>query len=46
MWAGGRQLSPNLRKVEVPSDEEGNPLPHDPLELQVDKMSRLLASLT
>jgi dynein intermediate chain 1 len=39
------KLSPNLRQVGEPYDVEGNPLPHDPIQLQVDKMDRLLASI-
>lgn len=38
------KLSPNLRKVLVPVDEEGKPIPHDPVQLQVDKMNKLLAA--
>ena len=37
------KISPNLRKVFVPKDEEGNVLEHDPVQLQIDKMDKLLA---
>ncbi|CAE7308809.1 unnamed protein product [Symbiodinium microadriaticum] len=36
------KLSPNLRKVHEPRGEEGEILPHDPVQLQVDKMEKLL----
>jgi dynein intermediate chain 1 len=36
------KLSPNLRKVHEPRGEEGEILPHDPIQLQVDKMEKLL----
>ena len=36
------KLSPNLRKVPQPRDEEGNIIPHDPVQLQVEKMEKLL----
>lgn len=36
------KLSPNLRKVHEPRNEEGEIIPHDPVQLQVDKMERLL----
>merc|ERR1711991_892339 len=36
------KLSPNLRKVHEPRGEEGEILPHDPVELQVEKMEKLL----
>ncbi|CAM9435129.1 unnamed protein product, partial [Ectocarpus sp. 4 AP-2014] len=36
------KLSPNLRKVHEPRDDEGNVVEHDPIKLQVDKMDRLL----
>ena len=39
------KLSPNLRKVGEPYDEEGNMIDHDPVQLQVDKMEKLLASI-
>jgi len=39
------KLSPNLRKVGEPRDEEGNVEEHDPVQLQVDKMDKLLASI-
>jgi len=39
------KLSPNLRKVEVPTDDDGNPIPHDERKVQVDKMDHLLGSL-
>ena len=38
------KLSPNLRKVHEPRGEEGEILPHDPIQLQVDKMEKLLAA--
>jgi dynein intermediate chain 1 len=36
------KLSPNLRKVHEPRGEDGEVLPHDPVQLQVDKMEKLL----
>lgn len=39
------KLSPNLRKVGEPLDEEGNVVPHDAVQLQVAKMDTLLASI-
>jgi dynein intermediate chain 1 len=36
------KLSPNLRKVHEPRDEEGNVVEHDPIQLQIDKMEKLL----
>eukprot|EP01035_Chromulina_nebulosa_P019156 gene19156-24998_t len=36
------KLSPNLRKVHAPVGEDGEILPHDPIQLQVDKMEKLL----
>jgi dynein intermediate chain 1 len=38
------KLSPNLRKVHEPRDEEGNVIEHDPIQLQIDKMDKLLSS--
>eukprot|EP00620_Florenciella_sp_RCC1587_P016723 CAMPEP_0182556028 /NCGR_PEP_ID=MMETSP1324-20130603/429_1 /TAXON_ID=236786 /ORGANISM="Florenciella sp., Strain RCC1587" /LENGTH=686 /DNA_ID=CAMNT_0024767851 /DNA_START=37 /DNA_END=2097 /DNA_ORIENTATION=+ len=38
------KLSPNLRKVHEPYDEEGVMIEHDPVQLQIDKMDRLLAA--
>ena len=38
------KLSPNLRKIHEPYDEEGNMIEHDPVQLQIDKMDRLLAA--
>jgi dynein intermediate chain 1, axonemal len=38
------KLSPNLRKVHEPRDEEGNIKEHDPIQLQIDKMDKLLSS--
>ncbi len=38
------KLSPNLRKVFVPRDDEGNVLDHDPVQLQIDKMDKLLVA--
>ena len=39
------KLSPNLHKVGEPYDEEGNMIPHDAMQLQIDKMDKLLASI-
>lgn len=36
------KLSPNLRHVDAPKNEEGEIIPHDPVQLQVDKMEKLL----
>jgi dynein intermediate chain 1 len=36
------KLSPNLRKMHEPRDEEGEIIPHDHVELQVEKMEKLL----
>merc|ERR1712159_706096 len=36
------KLSPNLRKVHEPRDEEGNVVEHDAVQLQIDKMDKLL----
>jgi dynein intermediate chain 1 len=36
------KLSPNLRKTHEPRDEEGEVIEHDPVQLQVDKMEKLL----
>jgi dynein intermediate chain 1 len=38
------KLSPNLRKIHEPRGEDGEILPHDPIQLQVDKMEKLLAA--
>jgi dynein intermediate chain 1 len=38
------KLSPNLRKIHEPRNEEGEIIPHDPVQLQVDKMEKLLQS--
>jgi dynein intermediate chain 1 len=38
------KLSPNLRKVGEPRGEDGQVLPHDKIQLQVDKMEKLLAA--
>jgi len=38
------KLSPNLRKRHEPIDEEGNIVEHDPVQLQIDKMERLLTA--
>lgn len=38
------KLSPNLRKIHEPRDEDGNIKPHDPVKLQIDKMEKLLAA--
>jgi dynein intermediate chain 1, axonemal len=40
------KLSPNLRKVHEPRGEDGEILPHDPIQLQIDKMEKLLAAAT
>jgi dynein intermediate chain 1 len=39
------KLSPNLRKIHEPYDDEGILIPHDPIQLQIDKMDALLASI-
>lgn len=36
------KLSPNLRKIHEPRGEDGEIVPHDPVQLQVDKMEKLL----
>lgn len=36
------KLSPNLRKVHEPRGEDNEVLPHDKVQLQVDKMEKLL----
>jgi len=36
------KLSPNLRKIHEPRDEEGEIIPHDSVQLQVEKMEKLL----
>ena len=36
------KLSPNLRKIGEPRDEEGNVVEHDKVQWQVDKMEKLL----
>jgi dynein intermediate chain 1, axonemal len=38
------KLSPNLRKVHEPRNEEGEVMPHDAVQLQVDKMEKLLVA--
>mmetsp|Transcript_17293 Transcript_17293/g.18034 ORF Transcript_17293/g.18034 Transcript_17293/m.18034 type:complete len:676 (+) Transcript_17293:55-2082(+) len=38
------KLSPNLRKVHEPRGEDGEILPHDPVQLQVEKMDKLLSA--
>jgi len=38
------KLSPNLRKIHEPRDDDGNIKPHDPIKLQVDKLDKLLAA--
>lgn len=40
------KLSPNLRKIHEPRGEEGEILPHDPIQLQVDKMEKLLQTVS
>jgi len=40
------KLSPNLRKVHEPRGEDGEILPHDPVQLQVDKMEKLLQTVS
>lgn len=37
------KLSPNLRKIHEPRDEEGEIVPHDPVQIQVDKMEKLIS---
>ncbi len=36
------KLSPNLRKIHEPRGDDGQILPHDPIQLQVDKMDKIL----
>ena len=36
------KLSPNLRKIHEPRGEDGEIEAHDPIQLQVDKMEKLL----
>jgi len=36
------KLSPNLRKVHEPRDDSGEVIPHDKVQLQVEKMEKLL----
>jgi dynein intermediate chain 1, axonemal len=38
------KLSPNLRKIHEPRNEEGEVIEHDPVQLQVDKMEKLLVA--
>lgn len=38
------KLSPNLRKVHEPRNEDNEIIPHDPIQLQVDKMEKLLVA--
>jgi len=38
------KLSPNLRKIHEPRNEEGEVIPHDKVQLQVEKMEKLLAA--
>lgn len=40
------KLSPNLRKTHEPRDEEGEVIPHDKVQNQVDKMEKLLSGST
>lgn len=40
------KLSPNLRKVHEPRGEDGEVLPHDAVQLQVDKMEKLLQTVS
>lgn len=40
------KLSPNLRKIHEPRDEEGEIIPHDKVQNQVDKMEKLLSGST
>lgn len=40
------KLSPNLRKIHEPRDEEGEIVPHDPVKIQVDKMEKLISGST
>jgi dynein intermediate chain 1 len=37
------KLSPNLRKIHEPRDEEGEIVPHDAVQIQVDKMEKLIS---
>jgi len=37
------KLSPNLRKIHEPRSEDGEVLPHDKIQLQVEKMEKLLS---
>lgn len=36
------KLSPNLRKMHEPRDENGEIIPHDPIQIQVEKMDKIL----
>lgn len=36
------KLSPNLRKMHEPRDESGEIIAHDPIQIQVDKMDKIL----
>ena len=36
------KLSPNLRKDDAPRDENGEVIPHDVIQVQYDKMEKLL----
>lgn len=36
------KLSPNLRKIHEPRDENGEVIAHDKVQLQVEKMEKLL----
>lgn len=40
------KLSPNLRKTHPPMAEDGTILPHDKVQIQVDKMEKLLSGST
>jgi dynein intermediate chain 1 len=40
------KLSPNLRKTHEPKNEEGEVIPHDAVQVQVDKMEKLLSGST
>lgn len=36
------KLSPNLRKIYEPRNESGEIIPHDPIQIQVEKMDKIL----
>jgi len=40
------KLSPNLRKIHEPRGEDGEIIPHDPMQLQIDKLEKLLQNVS